>query len=76
MLGLEKASLNMFCKPVKKRSFVSIYYKPSLFNVHIMILIVHIFMNVNKLCLNQETKYSSSNWANHVRGTKSLSELD
>ena len=33
--------------------FVSIYYKPSLFNAHTMILIVHIFMNVNKLCLNQ-----------------------
>ena len=25
----------------------------SLFNAHTMILIVHIFMNVNKLCLNQ-----------------------
>ena len=33
--------------------FVSIYYKPSLFNARTMILIVHIFMNVNKLCLNQ-----------------------
>ena len=33
--------------------FVSIYYKPSLFNAHTMILIVHIFMNVNKFCLNQ-----------------------
>ena len=33
--------------------FVSIYYKPSLFNAHTMILIVHIFMNVNKLSLNQ-----------------------
>ena len=32
---------------------LSIYYKPSLFNAHTMILIVHIFMNVNKLCLNQ-----------------------
>ena len=32
---------------------VSIYYKPSLFNAHTMIFIVHIFMNVNKLCLNQ-----------------------
>ena len=28
--------------------FVSIYYKPSLFNAHTTILIVHIFMNVNK----------------------------
>ena len=36
--------------------FVSIYYKPSLFNAHTMILIVHIFMNVNKLCLNQKRK--------------------
>ena len=34
--------------------FVSIYYMPSLFNAHTMILIFHIFMNVNKLCLNQE----------------------
>ena len=33
--------------------FVSIYYKPSLFNAHTMILIVHISINVNKLCLNQ-----------------------
>ena len=33
---------------------VSIYYKPSLFNAHTMILIVHIFMNVNKICLNQQ----------------------
>ena len=33
--------------------FVSIYYKPSLFNAHTMIFIVHIFMKVNKLCLNQ-----------------------
>ena len=32
---------------------MSIYYKPSLFNAHTMILIVHIFMNVNKLCLNK-----------------------
>ena len=29
------------------------YYKLSLFNAHTMILIFHIFMNVNKLCLNQ-----------------------
>ena len=36
--------------------FVSIYYKPSLFNAHSMILTVHIFMNVNKLCLNQVTQ--------------------
>ena len=36
--------------------FVSIYYMPSLFNAHTMIFIVHIFMNVNKLCLNQEVK--------------------
>ena len=32
--------------------FVSIYHKSNLFNVHAMILIVHIFMNVNELCLN------------------------
>ena len=35
--------------------FMSIYYKPSS-NAHTMILIVHIFMNVNKLCLNQTTR--------------------
>ena len=29
--------------------FVSIYYKHNLLNAHKMILIVHIFMNVNKL---------------------------
>ena len=34
--------------------FVSIYYKPSLFNAHTMILIVRVFMNANKLCLNQK----------------------
>ena len=34
--------------------FVSIYYKPSLFNAHTMILIFHIFMNVNKLCFNDK----------------------
>ena len=31
----------------------SIYYKRSLFNAHTKILIVYIFINVNKLCLNQ-----------------------
>ena len=40
--------------------FVSIYYKPSLFNAHTMIFIVHIFMNVNKLCLNQMILRSSA----------------
>ena len=35
--------------------FVSIYYKPSLFNA---CLIVHTFMNVNKLCLNQTIPHS------------------
>ena len=34
---------------------VSIYYQLSLFNAHAVILIVHIFMNVNKLCLNKQT---------------------
>ena len=32
---------------------VSVYYKLSLFNALAMIVIFHIFMNVNKLCLNQ-----------------------
>ncbi len=41
--------------------FVSIYYKPSLFNAHTMILIFHIFMNVNKLCLNQTQKIKKQN---------------
>ena len=53
--------------------FVSIYYKPSLFNAHTMILIVHIFMNVNKLCLNQGNRASPkvihilNNWQKHVQ---------
>ena len=34
--------------------FVSSYYKPSLFNAHTMILIVHIFININKFWLNCE----------------------
>ena len=38
--------------------FVSIYYKPGLFNAHTMILIGHIFMNVNELCLNQGSRAS------------------
>ena len=37
--------------------FVSIH-KSSLFNAHTMILIVNIFMNANKLCLNQELTHS------------------
>ena len=40
---------------------VSIYYKISLFNAHTMILIFHIFMNVNKLCLNQTLYISDEN---------------
>ena len=36
---------------------VSVYYKLNLFNAHAMILIFHIFMNVNKLCLNQPSYY-------------------
>ena len=39
--------------------FVSIYYKPSLFKAHTMILIVHIFINVNKLCLNHKALASA-----------------
>ena len=35
---------------------VSIYYKLSLFNAHAMILIFHIFMNVNTFCLNQSVR--------------------
>ena len=37
--------------------FVSIH-KPSLFNAHTTILIVNIFMNANKICLNQELTHS------------------
>ena len=36
---------------------MSIYYKPGLFNAHTMILIVHIFMNVNPLCLNHKVMW-------------------
>ena len=42
-------------KKKKKKKTDNIYYQPSLFNAHTMILIVHIFMNVNKLCLNHNT---------------------
>ena len=42
--------------------FVSIYYKPSLFNAHTMILIVHIFMNVNTFCLNQQQQNVLKLW--------------
>ena len=51
--------------------FVSIYYKPSLFNAHTMILIVHIFMNVNKLCLNQHRH--DKNRANEILLSESIS---
>ena len=44
---------------------MSIYYKLSLSNALTMILIVHIFLNVNKLCLN-ERKRLNSNWARTV----------
>ena len=32
---------------------VSVYNKLSLFSAHILIMFVHIYMNMNKLCLNQ-----------------------
>ena len=58
-------------------SAVSIYYKLSLFNAHTVILIVHIFMNVNKLCLNQVLCYGcvsgpwhSTKWAECCRQYK------
>ena len=52
--------------------FVSIYYKPSLFNAHTMILTVHIFMNVNKLCLNQDsTSPLSSGTKQKIKGVAS-----
>ena len=47
--------------------FVSIYYKPSLFNAQTIILIFHIFMNVNKFCLNQVLLSSFSHW--RVKGS-------
>ena len=34
---------------------VSVYYKFGLLNAHVLIMFVHIYMNVNKLCLNQTT---------------------
>ena len=52
--------------------FVSIYYKPSLLNAHTMILTVHIFMNVNQLCLNQEsTSPLSSGTKQKIKGVAS-----
>ena len=52
--------------------FLSIYYKPSLFNAHTMILTVHIFMNVNKLCLNQDsTSPLSSGTKQKIKGVAS-----
>ena len=41
------------CRNKTVNALVSIYYKPSLLNAHTVIVIVHIFMNANKLCLNQ-----------------------
>ena len=46
---------------------VSVYYKLSLFNAHAMILI---FMNVNKLCLNQETKDPNQKMKTEKQKTK------
>ena len=43
--------------------FVSIYYKPSLLNALTMTLFVHIFMNANKLCLNQWRAVGWQGWA-------------
>ena len=49
---------------------VSIYSKLSLFNAHTMILIFQIFMNVNKLCLNQKRNVSA------FEGTERVCRLD
>ena len=49
--------------------FVSIYYKPSLFNAHTVILFVHIFMNVNKLCLNQRHRQETNGSVENERRT-------
>ena len=54
--------------------FVSIYYKPSLFNAHTMTLIVHILMNVNKLCLNQRKKKEKHAYQ-LTQGTEAMPEI-
>ena len=41
---------------------VSVYYKLSLFNAHAMILFVYIYINVNKLCLNQRRPKARERW--------------
>ena len=35
--------------------FVSVYYKLGLFNVDVRIIFVRIYMNVDTLCVNQES---------------------
>ena len=37
---------------------MSVYNKLSLFNARVLIIFVHIYMNVNKLCLNQKNSPS------------------
>ena len=44
---------NFHCRIMSASYFCITYYKLSLFNAHAMILIVHVCMNVDKLCLNQ-----------------------
>ena len=52
--------------------FVSIYYKPSLFNAHTMILIVLIFMTVNKLCLNHHHHHTAESVPNRHKPLKRI----
>ena len=50
---------------------VSVYYKPSLFNAHTMILIVHVFMTVNKLCFKPHTQKSTTTKKKNVKNRQS-----
>ena len=52
---------------------VSIYYKPSLFYAHTMILIVHIFMTVNKLCLNHMQEEIALGYSSDVNVREEIS---
>ena len=50
--------------------------KPSLFNAHTMIFIVHIFMNVNKLCLNQDIYMEHKNFHTETQHVHSASRTE
>ena len=37
--------------------FISVYNQPRLFNAHVLITLVHVFMKGNKLCLNPRNDF-------------------